>query len=616
MARSLQVDLQLNIDNAKRQLNQFSQDAQKAFKSGGQGSSQYQQAAQQAAQQRVVYRDALAQQSAFNKALQDEAKLRQQNMQAAQRANQQRSQNYSPAAQTLAGALPGGNILGSGLSGGGMAALAGASVVAAAVAAVGAEFNKLGDRARELASTSSNAASQLGQLRSSIERNSISTDINATSPGVVGFQKFTSDLGTNLGDAIAHATSSAPDRAKALQEKLAGGLGQGNEDWRRLQQQGRDLAQDQGRAQTAMQVKYQRQARDFDLEQRKFQVDTENQKFDLQKQASRTQFDQTIAIQKYQENFANTQSQKAYDLSRQFANQSFAISQGRAIQDYSINRGDKQADFSKSMKDQQFDYGLSKSRSLEDRQSQLQDLALNGASGLDYFRSARDFNKAQSRAAQDFQISQSRETRDYGISTSRDARNFGLSQQRAGQDFSQQTREAQASRQLELESQEYARKYEGLELQTQINRQSQDLAISFQRLNQSIGFQKEGMANQRSDAAYDKKLDYSNFALQTGRQNRNYGYALADFAGSARAKDPLGAAGLGSQDASFAQALAANARQSGQTDLFKQVNAANNASNNSPGAKLGDAVQDAKGFFNWDNMLKAFGDMQNAVKSS
>jgi hypothetical protein len=615
MARSLQVDLQLNIDNAKRQLNQFSQDAQKAFKSGGQGSSQYQQAAQQAAQQRVVYRDALAQQSAFNKALQDEAKFRQQNMQAAQRANQQRSQNYSPAAQTLAGALPGGNILGSGLSGGGMAALAAASVVAAGIAAVGAEFNKLGDRARELASTSSNAASQLGQLRSSMERNSISTDINATSPGVVGFQKFTSDLGTNLGDAIAHATSSAPDRAKALQEKLAGGLGQGNEDFRRLKEQGVDMQTDIGRAQTAMQVKYQRQARDFDLEQRKFQVDTENQKFDLQKQASRQQFDQTIAIQKYQENFANTQSQKAYDLSRQFATQSFQISQGRAVQDYSISRGDKQADFTRSKADQTFDYNLNKSRSMEDRNIQLQSMALSGASGLDYFQAARSFNLQQSRAAQDFQISQSRETRDYGISTSRDARNFGLSQQRAGQDFSQQTKEAQASRQLELEAQDYARKYEGLELQTQINRQSQDLAISFQRLNQSIGFQKEGMANQRSDAAYDKKLDYSNFALQTGRQNRNYGYALADFAGSARAKDPLGAAGLGSRDAGFAQALGVNAQQSGQTDLFKQVNAANNASNSSPGAMVGDMVQHSQVAFNWDNLLKAWGQLQNGAKA-
>jgi hypothetical protein len=100
-------------------------------------------------------------------------------------------------------------------------------------------------------------------------------------------------------------TSSGPDRAKALQEKLAGGLGQGNEDWRRIREQGVDLETDIGLAKTAMQVKYQRQERDFDLSQRKFQVDTANQIFDLQKQAGRQQFDQAIAVQKFQENFAN-----------------------------------------------------------------------------------------------------------------------------------------------------------------------------------------------------------------------------------------------------------------------------------------------------------------------
>jgi hypothetical protein len=426
-----------------------------------------------------------------------------------------------------------------------------------------------------------------------MERNSISTDIASTSPGVTGFQKFTADVGTNVADAISHATSSAADRNKALQEKLAGGLGQGNEDWRRLKQQGSDLIQDQGIQRTALQTKWQRAERDFSLEQRKFNVDTQNQVFDLQKQASRTQFDNQIAAQKYQENFANQQSQKAYDLSRQFASQSFAINQARSYQDYSINKSDQTADFQ-----------LNKSRSVEDRNMQLQDMALGGASGLDYFRSARNFNVQQQRAQQDFNIQQSRE-----------GRNFSISQGRATQDFQQQAKEAQASRQLELEAQDYARKYEGLQLQTQINRSTQDLAISFQRLNQSIAFQKEGFANQASDMSYDKNLDYSNFALQTSRQNRNYGYALADFAGSARKQDPLGAAGLGSRDPAFAAALAANAQQSGQTDLFGQVNAANNASNNSFGAKAGDAVQDAKNFWTTDSIGKGIGGIITALQT-
>jgi hypothetical protein len=599
MANTLAVELQLNIENAKRQLNQLSQEAQKALKSGGAGSQSYQQASQAAAQQRVQYRDALAQQSAFNKAIAEEARLRQQAMQVADR--------------TITSAIPGGNILGSGLGLGGTAALAGATAVAAAIGAVTSEFSKLGDRARELASTSSNASSQLGQLRSSIEKAGISRDINATSPSVVGFQKFITDVSTNIGDAISHALDSGPDRAKALQEKLAGGLGQGNEEWRRLKEQGVDMETDIGLAKTAMQVKYQRQERDFDLSQRKFQVDTASQIFDLQKQAGRQQFDQAIAVQKFQENFANQQSAKAYNLSRQFAAQSFAIQQGRTIQDYSISQGrarqdfsisqsDKTFDFKKSMADQSQDFAISQGRAMTGRKNQLFDMAMGGANGLQYLQAARDFNQQQQYAKQDYALNRAREARDFGIGMGRDTRNFGISQQRAGQDFgiaqqragqdfSQQAREAAASRQLELESQEYARRYEGLQLQTEINRQTQDLAISFQRLNQSIGFQKEGFANQKADMAYDKALDYSNFDLQTGRQRRNFGYAEADFAGAARAKDPLGAAGLGSRDATFAEALARNAQQSGQIDLFKQVNDAAFASNNSLGAKAGDAYR-------------------------
>jgi uncharacterized membrane protein len=595
MSRTLAVDLQLNIDNAKRQLNQLNSDAQKAFKSGGASSQQYQQAAQVAAQQRVQYRDALAQQSAFNRMLAEETKLRQQNIQTAQRQAQQHSQQlrqqYSPAGQTLAGAIPGGSILGSGLGLGGTAALAGAVAVAAAIGAVTAEFSKLGDRARELASTSSNASSQLGQLRSSIERSKISTDIAATSPGVVGFQKFTADLGTNLADAIAHATSSAPDRDKALQEKLAGGLGQGNEDWRRLKEQGVDLEQDIGIARQAQQVKWQRTERDFKQQRIEWEVQVGNQRFDLEKQASRQQFDNQIAIQKFQENFSNQQSQKAYNLSRQFAAQGFAISQARNAQDFSISQGDKRYDYSLSKSRNQQDFNLSKSYSLEDRKDTLTDMALGGASGLDYFRFNRDFLKQQRRNQQQFNIGQTRNEQDFNVSNARDTRGFVLGQQRAGQDYSLQQQQAAASRQLELQAQEYARRYEGLELQTQINRQSEDLAINFARLNQQIGFQQTRFGNQASDMAYDKSLDQSNFALQTGRQRRNFRYAQADFAGAARSKDPLGAAGLGSRDADFAAALAENARQSGQTDLFKQVNGANAASNKSLGGQVGDVFR-------------------------
>jgi hypothetical protein len=463
----------------------------------------------------------------------------------------------------------------------------GASV--AAIAAVSSELNKLGSRARELASTASNAGSQLGQLRSSIERSNISTDMNATSPSIVGFEKFKQDVGTSIGDFIAHAGNTPEERAKGVQEKLAGGLGQGNEAWRRLKEQGVDLETDIGIARRAQQVKWQRTERDFAQSRKEWEVQVGNQRFDLEKQASRQQFDNQIAVQKFQENFANKQSQKAYDLSRQFAVQSYQISQSRAIQDFGISQGDKRYDYNLSKSRNQQDFNLNKSYSQQDRSDTLTDMALGGASGLDYFRFNRDFNKQQARNQQQFQIGQSRGEQDFNLSNSRDMRGFTIGQQRAGQDFGISQQQAAASRQLELEAQEYARKYEGLELQTQINRSTDDLNTSFQRLNQQIGFQQTKFNNQASDMKYDKALDLSNFDLQTGRQRRNFGYATADFAGAARAKDPLGAAGLGSRDSAFADALGRNAQQSGQTDLFKQVN--DSAAANSVAGQVGDIVK-------------------------
>jgi hypothetical protein len=478
--------------------------------------------------------------------------------------------------------------LGSVGAGGGAAGLAFGAAVAG-IAAFSSELNKLGSRARELAATAGNASSQLGQLRSSIERANIRTDINASSPGVASFEKFKQDIGTSVGDFIAHAGSGPEERARAIKEKIAGGLGQGNEDWRRLKEQGTDLEQDIGIARQAQQVKWQRTERDFAQQRKEWEVQVGNQRFDLQKQASRQQFDNQIAIQKFQENFSNQQSQKAYDLSRQFAAQGFAISQGRNAQDFGISQSDKRYDYNLSRSRNQQDFNLNKQYSLEDRRDTLTDMALGGASGLDYFRFNRDFQKQQRRAQQQFDIGQGRGAQDFNLSNARDTRGFVIGQQRAGQDFSLNQQQAAASRQLELQAQEYARRYEGLELQTQINRSTEDLNISFQRLNQQIGFQQTKFGNQAGDMAYDKSLDQSNFALQAGRQRRNYGYAQADFAGSARAKDPLGAAGLGTMDPAFAAALSRNAQQSGQADLFKQVN--DSAGANSVAGQFGDIVK-------------------------
>lgn len=490
-------------------------------------------------------------------------------------------------ASAESGGASGLEAAGMGLAGGGMAAGAGAA--AAAVALVVSAFGQLGDRAKELASTSGTASSQLGQLRASIEKAGIAKDAAATSPGVVGFQKFVTDVGVNIGDAISHATSTAPDRAKALSQKFADGLGSNNEDWRRMKEAGADLIQDQGIQKQALQTKWQRTERDFDLTQRKFQVDSANQVFDLQKQASRQQWDQTLAVTKFQENFANQQSAKAFAQSQQFAQQGYQIQVGRTVQDYNLNKQYQTQDFSRNKQYQGQDFAISQSRAQTSRGNQLFDMAMGGANGLQYLQASRDYNQQQQYAKQDFALSQKREQEQFDISQGRNKTALGINLSRGAQDFSQSQRQALAGRQLEVEAQEYARKYEGIQLQENLNRQTQDLQISFQRLNQSLGFQKQGLANTAADMAYDKRLDFSNLALQQGRQQRNYQYGLQDFAKSARDADPLGAAGLGSRDATFADALGKSAQSRGQTDLFKQVN--DTVGITSPGGKFGDIVK-------------------------
>jgi hypothetical protein len=495
--------------------------------------------------------------------------------------------------------------LGSVGAGGGAAGLAFGAAVAG-IAAVGAELNKLGARARELAQSAGSASSQLGQLRSSVERGSIGKDIAAGNPGVLDFAKLKADADKAMTDFTAGLTGTKEQRDKQVAERLSQGLGgPAGEQWRRLKEQGTDLEQDIGIARQAQQVKWQRTERDFAQQRKEWEVQVGNQRFDLQKQASRQQFDNQIAINKYVENFSNQQSQKAYDLSRQFAAQGFAISQGRAATDFGISQSDKRYDYNLSRSRNQQDFNLNKQYSQEDREDTLTDMALGGASGLDYFRFNRDFQKQQRRAQQQFDIGQGRGAQDFNLSNARDTRGFVLGQQRAGQDFSLNQQQAAASRQLELQAQEYARRYEGLELQTQINRSTEDLNISFQRLNQQIGFQQTKFGNQAGDMAYDKNLDQFSLNLQSSRQRRNYGYGLADFAGQQRLDNPVGAVGQATIDPLFAQALQTNASQTGQASLIDQFNKSRQDQENSTALKLGEQV--SKAIEEANNWLKEFG---------
>jgi hypothetical protein len=507
------------------------------------------------------------------------------------------------------GSSSGGLFGGLGLS----AAGAAAGAAAAAIAAVGAELKALSSRAVELSQSASSATSQLGQLRSAVERSNISKDVAATSPAVVSIAKAAADFQKEFSDALAAAGSTPQERQKALAEKLSAGLGgEDKETWQRMKEARSDLEVDVSHQRQALDVAQFRQNRDYALQLQQFNIQASRQKADLDKESARTQFDYTVARTKFEEDQAGKMAQKSYDLSRQFAAQNFAIQKGRSVQDYQIARGDRSVDFGVNRARSSEEFGINRARNTEDfninraRQGQdyrenLQKSILSGnVNGLDLMFAARDYRKQQARELEDFGRQQTREqgdfgrsqrnaTQDYNLANSRDSRNFSLGQQRAGEDYTQQARQAAAGRELEIENHLYERKYASLELEVQHARALKDLNIAYERMTQDISIGAAKLSNQGADIAQDQAIANRDFAIETGRKLRNSDYGYQDFAGAMRKKDPLAAAGQGAQDSTFAQALGANAKATGQADLFKQVNDA--VQSTGIGTKIGDVFK-------------------------
>jgi hypothetical protein len=496
--------------------------------------------------------------------------------------------------------------------GGGVTGFA-AGAALAALAAVGKELNDLGKRANELAQSASNSASALGQLRSATERSNISRDIAAGNPGVINFEKAKQDVSKGLTDFVAGLTGTKEERDKAAAERLKQGLGgQAGEDWRRIKESRLDMETDIETARTAMGVKYQRQERDFAFERKNWAVETARQYQDLQKQSQRQEQDYQLQKQKFDENFQSKQAAKQYEISRQFAAYNFQVSQSRNLQDFTLSQSDKRYDYSVSKSRNQYDYSVSKSRNQqdfslnkayaqEDRKDTLFDMALGGASGLDYLRYNRDYLKQQRRAQQqfnigqgrneaDFTLGQGRNEADFTLGQSRDTRNFGIGMARNQQDFTQQAREAQVGRQLQIESELYARKYEGISLELQHNRALKDINIQYERLGQNVARDQEKFANQQADMTQDKNLDYAEFNRKIMRQRRDQGYTEEDFANAQRFSNPVGAVGQAAKDAEFAGALSRGGQRTGQPDLIDQYNKARQDQENSLATKIGEAV--------------------------
>lgn len=525
----------------------------------------------------------------------------------------------SSAMASEAGGGSGSMMSGGALAGGAMAAVAGAATVA--VAALAQKLGEMGSRAQELSQSASSATSSLGQLRSQIEQTGIRKDMNAVSGGVTvaGINQWKEQTGDSIvGGFFDAITGKSPQQKQAdVNQAISQGLGgDDKEQWRRIKEHGQDVQIDLARQKQGIDIQQQRTNRDFALEQKSWAIDVANQKFDLQKQAQRQEQDYQISKKQFDENWAGQMAQRQFDLQQKYAKQGyeiqrqraqedFQIQQGYKKQDYEISRQRAQQDYSIARSDKAYDFGVSQSRNKtefdinrtrqgEDFQESIQKMMLSGnVDPISLFFASKDYRKEQKRqledfnrqkeyATQDYNVSQARDLRsynlsqgraaqDYQIGVGRDTQQYQLSQSRAAQDFSIQQQQAREQRQLQLDDMAYQRKYQGLELELQHNRNLEDSAIAFQRLNQAVGLQAERFGNQAKDISVDQALQNRDYGITAYRTLRDYGYQQQDYAGAMRDKNPLGAYGQSLTDPTFADALNRNAAATGKLPLDQQI---------------------------------------------
>jgi hypothetical protein len=604
--------------------------------------------------------------------LQKEVELRKQATQLVNQANKNEgvysahSQRQYQMLQQIAGAAPGGGILsnflsgarnaaateggggglfsGAGLAGGGMAA--GAAAAAAAIALVASKMNEMASRAEQLAQSASSASSSLGQLRSATERTKINQDANAVSGGVTiaGIKQGL----TQFGDSIVGGLFSNPsDKKKAVSDAISGGLGgDAGVQWQRIKEQGQDINIDLARQKQGLEIQQYRQNRDHALDLKQFAIDTENTRFDLQKQAQRQEQDYQIAKTQFDENFQGKMAAKQFAFQKQYAQQDyqlgvqrqtqdyqinqqraaadlklslsdkaydFNVSRSRATQDYGIQKADTKFDFNRSLSRNQQEFDINKSRNQADYSESLQKAVMGGADGMSLMWMSRDYRKAQQRQLEDFQrqktiatedyttqlgrgdrnfqMGQDRNLADFNLSNQRDVRGFNIAQgrgaedfnkslQRGAQDFGIANQRMDTARQMQIETELYTRKWQGIQLELQHNRNLQDSTIALQRFNQATGMQAQRLANQGADIAQDQSLAWRDYNISSYRTLRDYDRTKQDFAGQQRKDNPLGAYGQSLTDPIFADALAKNGKATGQVPLGDQINATLNQNQN------------------------------------
>jgi hypothetical protein len=348
-----------------------------------------------------------------------------------------------------------------------------------------------------------------------------------------------------------------------------------------------EMEVDIGRQRQQMERNIYQQRRDYTLDVQVQERGFQREQFDMSKQRFRMEEDYTIQRQRFEEDFEGKMQTKQYQYSRYTAARDYGLQQQYAAQDFQRQRGDQQLDYSISRYQQGQDYQISRadrrqdfttqradqrqdfttqradqsqdysknlSRTLRDQRDTLTDMAMSGASGMDFMRFARNNRKQLQDTAQDFQISQQRELRDFGRTQGREgrdyqrgetraARDFGISQQRealqfgigqargvrdfqtqrerAATGFANSEADAKQQRQFQLEERQYERSLQLVDMERQHTRSLQDLDVQTKRLAEDMATARQQMANRGEDMQFQQGFERQGFDISTQRQRRD-----------------------------------------------------------------------------------------------
>lgn len=517
------------------------------------------------------------------------------------------------------------------MAGGGMAAGAAvaAAAVAFLVSKMGEMASRAQELAQSAGSaTSSLGQLRSATERTKINQDSNAVSGGVT---VAGIQQWAAQFGDSVvGGLFNDSNKKKQDTQAAIKQGLGGDSGENwrrikeqgqdlNVDLARQKQgldiqqfrQNRDYALDLKQftidtANTAfdLQKSAQRQEQDYQIARTQFNDQFQEKQsakaFAFQKQYA--QEDYKLGVQRQTQDYQIGKQRAATDLQINLADKSydFGVSRQRAATDYGTQRADTKFDFSKSQTRNQQEFDINKGRQGQDRSEQLMKMALGGASGQDYLFESIDYRKQQQRQAEDFARQKKLATEDYTISTGRSDRDFNLGQSRSladynlgnirdirgfnigqgrgaedfsktmgrgAQDFSISNQRMDTSRQMQIDAEQYSRKYQGIQLEIGHNRNLEDASIALQRFTQATGMQAQRLSNQGVDISQDQALANRDFAISSYRALRGQSYNEQDFAGQQRKDNPLGAYGQSLTDPVFADALSRNAKATGQDSL-------------------------------------------------